>query len=90
MSNSCPGCPPTWRMAVRKYLSATELSISDYFKLFEQTYKKYGSDPNALVTVLLSPHNIQWVSDDFLQRAKEYAAKFQTGVHTHLMGELIP
>ena len=79
------GLPPDLAGTVRKYLSATELSMSDYFKLFEQTYKKYGSDPNGLVTVLLSPHNIQWVSDDFLQRAKEYAVKFQTGVHTHLM-----
>ena len=79
------GLPSDLTDAVRKYLSSTELSMSDYFKLFEQTYKKYGSDPNGLVTVLLSPHNIQWVSDDFLQRAKEYAAKFQTGVHTHLM-----
>ena len=70
---------------VETFQSATALSMSDYFKLFEQTYEKYGSDPNGRVTVLLSPHNIQWVSDDFLQKAKDYAVKFQTGVHTHLM-----
>ena len=79
------GLPYDLANSVRKYLSSTELSMSDYFKLFEQNYQRYGSDPDGRVTVLLSPHNIQWVSDDFLQRAKEYAVKFQTGVHTHLM-----
>ena len=69
---------------VRKSLAATNISKADYFKLFEQTYNKYGSDPNGLVTVLLSPGNVQWVSDDFLQTTKEYATKFQTGVHMHL------
>ena len=79
------GLPSDLAAGVRKYLSATELSMSDYFKLFEETHKKYSSDPNGRVRVLLSPHNIQWVSDEFLQRAKEYAISFQTGIHTHLM-----
>ena len=80
--------PSDLATGVRKYLSSSDLSQSDYFTLFEQTHKKYGSDPNGRVTVLLSPHNIQWVSDDFLQRAREYAVNFETGVHTHLMESL--
>ena len=79
------GLPSDLAASARKYLSAMDLSVSDYFQLFEQTYDKYGSDPNGMVTVLLSPANVQWVSDDFLQRTKEYATKYQTGVHIHLV-----
>ena len=79
------GLPADLADGARKYLSAVDISSSDYFSLFEQTYEKYGSDPNGLVAVLLSPSNVQWVSDDFLQKTKEYAAKYQTGVHIHLM-----
>ena len=79
------GLPSDLAAGVGQYQSSTDLSQSDNFKLFEETYKKYGSDPNGLVTVLLSPHNIQWVSDDFLQRVKDYVVNFRTGVHTHLM-----
>ena len=82
------GLPSDLAGMVRKYLSTIDLSASDYFKLFEQTYNKYASDPKGLVTVLLSPANVQWVSDDFLQRAKEYAAKLQTGIHMHLVESL--
>ena len=35
--------------------------------------------------MLLSPGNVQWVSDAFLQRTKEYAAKYNTGIHMHLL-----
>ena len=79
------GLPTDLAGEVKKYLLSIDMSKADYFNLFEQTYNKYGSDPNGLVTVLLSPANVQWVSDDFLERTKEYAAKFQAGVHMHLM-----
>ena len=79
------GLPSDLAANMRKYLSALDMSKTDYFKLFEQTYNKYGSDPNGRVTVLLSPANVQWSSDDFLETTKDYAAKFQTGIHMHLM-----
>ena len=70
---------------VRKFLTATNLSEADYFSLFESTYLRYGSEPGGKVRVLLSPGNVQWVSDAFLQRTKEYAAKYNTGIHIHLL-----
>ncbi len=79
------GLPTDLAAWLRKYLAALDMSQADYFKLFEQTYNKYGSDPNGRVTVLLSPANVQWASDDFLQTTKEYANRYQCGVHMHLM-----
>ena len=71
--------------SLRKYLAAFDMSADDYFTLFESIYRKYGSDPSSNVRVLLSPANVQWCSDDFLQRTKEYATRYNTGVHIHMV-----
>jgi cytosine/adenosine deaminase-related metal-dependent hydrolase len=70
---------------LRRYLAANSISADDYFALFESTYRKYGADPSGKVRVLLSPANVQWDSDDFLQQTKEYAARYNTGIHMHLV-----
>jgi cytosine/adenosine deaminase-related metal-dependent hydrolase len=36
------------------------------------------------VRLLLSPSNLQWVSDDLFQRIKEAARRYGTGIHMHL------
>ncbi len=78
------GLPSDLAAGVRGFLAASDLSPDDYFSLFEGTYRKYGTDPTGRVRVLLSPSNVQWNSDDFLQRTKEYAARYNTGIHMHL------
>lgn len=79
------GLPADLADSLRQHLSATDVSADDYFALFESTYAKYGADPAGKVRVLLSPANVQWNSDDFLQRTKEYAARYNTGIHMHLV-----
>ena len=79
------GLPTDLAGGLRSYLSAVDLSADDYFALFEKLHQKYGAGADGKVTVLLSPSNVQWVSDDFLQRTKEYAARHQAGVHMHLV-----
>ena len=37
------------------------------------------------MNILLSPSNVQWASDDFLQRTKELAQTRQVGIHMHLV-----
>ena len=70
---------------VDNYLAASNLAADDYFTLFESIRWQYGADPSSKVRVLLSPANVQWASDDFLMRTKEYAAKNKTGIHIHLV-----
>ena len=77
--------PSDLASSLRKHLSATNMSADDYFSLFESTWRKFGVDPSSRVRVLLSPSNVQWASDDFLQRTKEYAARYNTGIHMHLV-----
>ena len=70
---------------VSKYLAAVDMTQSDYFDMFEKTHAKYSTDPSGRCSVLLSPSNVHWVSDDFLQMTKEYAVKYRTGIHIHLV-----
>ena len=79
------GLPPDLADFTRQYLSLTNMTDDDYFALFERTHQQYGSDPSGKVRVLLSPSNVQWNSDDFLQRTKQYASNYKTGVHMHLV-----
>jgi 5-methylthioadenosine/S-adenosylhomocysteine deaminase len=79
------GLPSDLAEGLRSYLSANRISADDYFAVFESAYRKYGADPSGKVRVLLSPANVQWDSDDFLQRTKEYAAKYNAGIHMHLV-----
>ncbi|MFQ6028163.1 MAG: amidohydrolase family protein [Dehalococcoidia bacterium] len=79
------GLPADLAQALRQYLGTTEMSFEDYFSIFEGAYRKYGADPSGNVRVLLSPANVQWNSDDFLLQVKEYATRYQTGIHMHLV-----
>ena len=79
------GLPNDLAASLRSYLAATDLPADDYFTLFENLHRKYSKDPASRVSVLLSPSNVQWVSDDFLQRTKEYATNYQAGIHMHLV-----
>ena len=82
------GLPADLADSLRQHLSATNISSEDYFAFFENTFTKHGADPAGKMRVLLSPANVQWNSDDFLQRTKEYAARYGTGIHMHLVESL--
>ena len=79
------GLPSDLAAGLRSYFAAADMSADDYFGLFEGLHKRFVADPDSRVSVLLSPSNVQWVSDDFLQRTKEYAATHQAGIHMHLV-----
>ncbi len=79
------GLPSDLANSVRTFLARGSISADEYFSIFETTYQKYGTDPTSRVRVLLSPANVQWASDDFLQRTKEYAVRYNTGIHMHLV-----
>jgi cytosine/adenosine deaminase-related metal-dependent hydrolase len=79
------GLPTDLGRSLRAYVKGTTISADDYFALFERLYKRHGSDPSGRTRVLLSPANVQWVADDFLERTKEYAARYRTGIHIHLV-----
>ena len=79
------GLPADLAEDLRRYLAAVSLSEDDYFQVFQDLHEKYAEDPEARVSVLLSPSNVQWVSDDFLSRTKDYARRYRAPIHMHLV-----
>ena len=80
------GLPADLAEAVRGYVAATDMPEADYFSFFESLWESHGAEASGgLVSVLLSPSNAQWASDDFFFRTKEYAARYGAAVHMHLV-----
>ncbi len=80
------GLPGDLSSGVRRFLAATEISEDDYFSSFQALNDRYGPEASGgLVSVLLSPSNVQWASDDFFFRIKEAAARHGAAIHMHLV-----
>ena len=63
------GLPSELAGGLRNFLAVSDMSDDDYFDFFEETHRRYNAHPSGKVRVLVSPANVQWASDDFLQRA---------------------
>ena len=79
------GLPADLAASLRSHLAANALPADDYFALFESLHRRFEDDPGSKVSVLLSPANVHWVSDETLQRTKEVAGRYHTGIHIHLV-----
>ncbi len=79
------GLPSDLADEVRRYLAVSHMSDDDYFAFCDEMRRQYHDHSSGKVRVLYSPANVQWNSDEFLLRAKEQAARHQTGIHMHLV-----
>ena len=78
--------PADLAAAVRGYVAATDMSEDDYFSFFESLRQAYGIEASGgLISVLLSPSNTQWASDDFFLRTRELSTRYGAAVHMHLV-----
>ncbi len=82
------GLPGDLAGSLRRFLAAVDLSEEEYFSVFQSLHEEYSNKPDSRVTVLLSPSNVQWVSDDFLMRTKEEATRTGAAIHIHLVESL--
>lgn len=76
--------PADLEQGLTQYLAQTSLPAYEYFALFEGLNARHASKPESRVSALLSPSNVQWVSDDSLLRTKEYATRYHAAVHMYL------
>ncbi len=78
--------PADLAAAVRGYVAATDMSEDDYFSFFGSLRQAYGIEASGgLISVLLSPSNTQWASNDFFLRTRELSTRYDTAVHMHLV-----
>jgi cytosine/adenosine deaminase-related metal-dependent hydrolase len=74
--------PPDLAARISQRLVESQMSTEEYVGLFEDLSADFGNDPR--IRVFLSPGNVQWCSDAFLEAVKEAAARHGTGIHIHL------
>ena len=74
--------PPDLAARINRRLLETQMSTEEYVALFKGLSQDFSEDPR--IRVFLSPGNVQWCSDPFLQAVKEAAGEHGTGIHIHL------
>jgi cytosine/adenosine deaminase-related metal-dependent hydrolase len=73
--------PASLADALRERL-AGGLDGAAYVALCEDLIGRHGKHPRT--RILLSPANVHWVSDRWLERIKESAGRHRAGIHMHL------
>ena len=77
------GLPSELAARVKKHLADTYISDEEYLATFRKIHEEW--DDGSKVRIFLAPANAHWVSDEMLERMKEYAGRFDTGIHIHLV-----
>ena len=67
------------------YMTQGYNSTEEWMAALEEVAEKYGNDRYDRIRVTLAPSNVHRCSDDLLVAIKEMAAKYQTGIHIHLL-----
>ena len=68
---------------VKRRLADTYISDEEYLASFSNLHEEW--DDGSKLRIFLAPANAHWVSDEMLHRMKEYAGRFDTGIHIHLV-----
>lgn len=75
--------PPEVAALARRRLPGPEATTSeDYFAILDDLWQRYAAHPR--IDIWFAPPGPQWVADETLQRIAETAARYDTGVQTHL------
>ena len=69
----------------RAGLAQSDMSHEIYLSLFEELHQRFGQEAESRVRILLAPGNVQWCSDEYLEKVKEAAQRVGTGIHIHLL-----
>ena len=70
---------------IGKGLEKSRLSAEDYQSLVIDMLNQFGSNSaDQRIMHFFSPTNVQWCSDDMLQKIKGFANSIGTGIHIHL------
>ena len=75
--------PPEIQTLARQRLPGPDqATVDDYFTILHDLWQRYAAHPR--IDIWFAPPGPQWVSDETLQRIAETAARYDTGIQTHL------
>ncbi len=61
------------------------IPIEDHHGIFTDLWEKCGRNTRARARVQLAPANLHWCSDEALRALRDWSAKYQVGMHMHLV-----
>jgi 5-methylthioadenosine/S-adenosylhomocysteine deaminase len=67
------------------YLRAQVIPVEDHHAIFADLWEKCGRNTRARARVQLAPANLHWCSDQALGALRDWSAKYQVGMHMHLV-----
>ena len=67
------------------YLRAQAIPIPDHHDIFTALWEQCGRNTHARARVQLAPANLHWCSDESLDALRAWSAKYQVGMHMHLV-----
>jgi cytosine/adenosine deaminase-related metal-dependent hydrolase len=70
---------------LRAYLQGQVIPLEDHLGIFTDLWEKCGRNTRARARVQLAPANLHWCSDEALGSLGEWSARYQVGMHMHLV-----
>jgi cytosine/adenosine deaminase-related metal-dependent hydrolase len=70
---------------VLAYLRAQAIPVEDHHAIFADLWEKCGRNTRERARVQLAPANLHWCSDEALGALRDWSAKYQVGMHMHLV-----
>ncbi len=67
------------------YLRAQVIPLDDHQGIFTDLWEKCGRNTSARARIQLAPANLHWCSDGALGALRDWSAKYQVGMHMHLV-----
>jgi cytosine/adenosine deaminase-related metal-dependent hydrolase len=77
--------PSSLAARIKAFLKGAYLSEEAYLSFFETLYRKLNQPRDPMVRVLLSPTNVHWSTEKLLTGVRDYAARYDTGIHIHVV-----
>src|SRR5262245_23106736 len=67
------------------YLRAQAIPVEDHHSIFATLWEQCGRNTHERARVQLAPANLHWCSDEALEALRNWSAKYQVGMHMHLV-----
>jgi cytosine/adenosine deaminase-related metal-dependent hydrolase len=65
--------------------AAQSIPLPDHLGLFADLWERVGHNAGERARVQLAPANLHWCSDEALRSLRDYADKYDVGLHMHLV-----
>ncbi|MGQ4808317.1 5'-deoxyadenosine deaminase [Candidatus Entotheonellaceae bacterium PAL068K] len=75
--------PPDLAPQMAAYLQAQAIPLDEHLNLFVDLWRRWNTRERTCIQ--LAPANLHWCSDQALRALREYASKYQVGMHMHLL-----